>query len=559
MTGAAMAGRPSSMDAAGTDGSCLEGAVEVSWRLPEEPCGVSMSMKLFDPAAGSGLSVLSSAAAAQSVAPVCSLRLATVCRLLCLAGLCISSYLAWTALQMQPVFGCGSGGIVDCSHVLNSRWSKVGGMPVSIPAVGLYGSLLALLSFVRRPAPLALQKSLWAALAFGFLAAGLAAVWFISIQLGVLRHICPWCMAAHTCSLILAGIALGSGHINRAVRKTSIAGAFLAVGLLAGIQLSAEEAPTFEEIEPAYAQQPAAAEEFSPGPSEEFAPPSGAEEFAPPASGSVPAEEFAPPAESFDPPAVSGSQASLVAPVLFSLRPVQLVLRSVLPMTSNADEKVQADGNSKSEAVGDSAPQESAPPSEPRRITIAGASNPITLQPKFWPMVGADTAEYIFVEMFDYTCPHCRENHDAVKAVVEQFGGKVSVVTLPVPLERACNRYASGGGHVGACELSRLAVAVWLCDSQKFAEFHDWMMDSARTPAVARKRADELVGRDALQARLDSGEAAGYVDRHVTLYQKAGAGSVPKLLFSTSSTNGKVQKEWLRAKIGKELQKVAVR
>jgi uncharacterized membrane protein/protein-disulfide isomerase len=519
-----------------------------------------MSMKLFDPAAGPDLSVFSSVPGSQAAAPLCSARLAAICRLLCLAGLCISGYLAWTALQMQPVFGCGSGGIVDCSHVLNSRWSKVGGMPVSIPAVALYGSLLALLSFVRRPAPVALQQSLWAALAFGFLAAGLAAVWFISIQLGVLRHICPWCMAAHTCSLILAGIALGTGHINRAVRTNSIAGAILAVGLLAGMQLSAEEAPTFEEIEPAYVQQPAAAaEEFSPAAEEAFVPPSGAEEFGPPSSGSVPAEEFAPPAESFDPPsAASGSQASLIAPLLFSLQSTQFVY-SVLPPSAASDERVQAGDSSKLGDAAGAVQKETAAPSEPRRITIAGASNPITLQPRFWPMIGADTAEYIFVEMFDYTCPHCRENHDAVKAVVEQFGGKVSVVTLPVPLERSCNRYASGGGHAGACELSRLAVAVWLCDPQKFAEFHDWMMDSSRTPETARRRAQELVGRDALQAKLDSGEPAGYVDRHVTLYQKAGAGSVPKLLFSTSSTNGKVQKEWLRAKIGKELQKVAVR
>ena len=76
-----------------------------------------------------------------------SLRMLWTLRGLCVAGLGISVYLAWTALSMTPVYGCGGGDVIDCGHVLKSKWSKVFGIPVSVPAGGLYASMLV----IRRP------------------------------------------------------------------------------------------------------------------------------------------------------------------------------------------------------------------------------------------------------------------------------------------------------------------------------------------------------------------------------------------------------------------------
>ena len=70
---------------------------------------------------------------------------------LCLAALLISGYLAWSAIQLRPVIGCGGSDLIDCDHVLNSHWSKIFGLPVSIPAVGLYATLLGLLAFAGSP------------------------------------------------------------------------------------------------------------------------------------------------------------------------------------------------------------------------------------------------------------------------------------------------------------------------------------------------------------------------------------------------------------------------
>ena len=70
---------------------------------------------------------------------------------LCLAALLISGYLAWSAIQLRPVIGCGGSDLIDCDHVLNSHWSKIFGLPVSIPAVGLYATLLGLLAGLDVP------------------------------------------------------------------------------------------------------------------------------------------------------------------------------------------------------------------------------------------------------------------------------------------------------------------------------------------------------------------------------------------------------------------------
>ncbi len=46
----------------------------------------------------------------------------------------------------------------------------------------------------------------WQALTIGAFSAGMAALWFIGIQVFALGHLCIYCIAAHTCGLVLAGL-----------------------------------------------------------------------------------------------------------------------------------------------------------------------------------------------------------------------------------------------------------------------------------------------------------------------------------------------------------------
>ena len=191
-------------------------------------------------------------------------------------------------------------------------------------------------------------------------------------------------------------------------------------------------------------------------------------------------------------------------------------------------------------------------PLKPKIVTVAG--NRISLNVRQWPVLGNPEARYVFVEMFDYTCPHCRNTHHAVKGALEQYGNDLAIVALPVPLESACNRASSGGGHPGACELAKIAVTVWRVDPSKFRAFHDWLFESHATATTARKRAEELVGTAEFRKEYSSTIPGDYIKRHVDLYVKVGSGSVPKLLFPQSTMTGEVNsKSTLVSTIEREL------
>ena len=116
------------------------------------------------------------------------------CRILCTIALGISGYLAYTAFNTSEVYGCGGGEVFDCGHVLNSRYAKILGMPVSVPAFGMYASLLGVLAFFRKETPEKLLSVGWGMLTVGALSAGLAALWFTSIQVFELQHLCAYCL-----------------------------------------------------------------------------------------------------------------------------------------------------------------------------------------------------------------------------------------------------------------------------------------------------------------------------------------------------------------------------
>jgi uncharacterized membrane protein/protein-disulfide isomerase len=508
-----------------------------------------------------------------SVSQVVSGRSIWFLRGLCATGLGISGYLAWTAFQMGEVFGCGSGGSVfDCSHVLSSKWSKVFGVPVSVPAFGLYASLLTLLAFIRRDAPAPFRRLLWSGMTLGALMAGLAALWFIGLQVFVLKHLCWYCLTVHSCGLILSFLMLRGKSLSLTDKSRLAMIAALGVAGLMSIQIMSREEDHFEVVNfdelPAETEAVASAEELAPG--EVFSAP-GEDVFEAP----VPDVFEAPGSESVSAPVESGVAPSKdSAPVnADSVQPVATTVLTILlprfsfltqmPMISqdatatNSQESQAAESQEAKPAdakpADESKPAAVAPPAapEPRKVTVA--SNRMTLNAMQWPILGKPDAEVIFVEMFDYTCPHCRSTHSAVKGALQKYGNKVAILALPVPLEAKCNPAAGGGGHAGACDLAKIAITVWRVNPAKFQEFHDWLFENQVTPATARGKAEQLVGADVFRKEYDSKIPSEYVKRHVELYKKVGSGSVPKLIFEKTMLNGSVgSRESLCAAIERE-------
>ncbi len=515
-------------------------------------------------------------------------------RILCVAGFSISVYLAYTAFSMGQVFGCSGGDVIDCGHVLTSHWSKVFGVPVSVPAAGLYATLIALLAFARVPGPKRLRQMVWGGMTLGSVSAGLAALWFIGLQIFVLQHYCPYCLVVHTCGIILAATMLSSRLCAPGMKFMSAGASVVGIAALVGIQVVTPKADQFEIVhydtvtaDPVITDENG--EDVFAAPGDAFEPPGGVFE--------APGEAFAAPDEVFEPPvtpdtASAGSvapsepksgesqqakpkeeQPSVATTLLFIAPPGLLQLSHLLlslpasddnektvaveseesqvkegatpepkeeAKSSDAEKKDDSPASETSESK--TAEEKPAPvvPAVPERRLLTFAGNRFTLDVKQWPLLGKTDAKYVFVEMFDYTCPHCRNTHHAIAGAQKQYGDDLAIFALPVPLENACNPAASGGGHPGACELARIAIAVWRVDPSKFQTFHDWMFQSSRSESAARQFAETLVDKERLKKEMTSGVPGQYIGRHVSLYQRVGSGQVPKLIFPTTTMQGEV-------------------
>ncbi len=113
----------------------------------------------------------------------------------------LSAFLLWESLTGSRLPGCGleSG----CGVVLRSRWAYWLGVPVSLFALLTYAVVL-LATAIGRAGPAARFGPRLDALLLAVAVALIgAALWFVGLQLFVLRAICPFCMAAHACGLLV--------------------------------------------------------------------------------------------------------------------------------------------------------------------------------------------------------------------------------------------------------------------------------------------------------------------------------------------------------------------
>ena len=164
-------------------------------------------------------------------------------------ALCLSCYLAWTALTAQPVYGCGGGSTVfDCGHVMTSHWAKVAGVPVSIPAFALYSIMLSALLFCRHGTVERIRQVSWTCITACGIAAGLAALWFVGLQVFVLEHLCPWCLAAHSCGILIAAMLIWKRPLGLRVTCELSGVSLVGTALMIAAQYFSPAEQKFEEI-----------------------------------------------------------------------------------------------------------------------------------------------------------------------------------------------------------------------------------------------------------------------------------------------------------------------
>lgn len=106
--------------------------------------------------------------------------------------------------------GCGPDG--GCDAVLASRWSTLHGVPVGLLGFVIY-TVLLIGSWLKNPRAAATFVHAVASLLVLF-----GALWFVAVQIFVMKNFCPWCCAAHALALVGVFSLWRSGEIFRGDR-----------------------------------------------------------------------------------------------------------------------------------------------------------------------------------------------------------------------------------------------------------------------------------------------------------------------------------------------------
>jgi uncharacterized membrane protein/protein-disulfide isomerase len=452
---------------------------------------------------------------------------------LALGAATVAGYLAWATWNSSPIIGCGEQSLFDCSEVISGRWSKWLGMPVSLLGAITY-ALLFCVSFGMSLWARALNSAwTWLCLALlAMLAAG-AAIWFFIVQALVLGEFCLYCCLVHACGLISCllvlwilprgdreeqqarmGVMLGiraemSGQtMNEAsavVESSQLLGVVLVavagwVALVLGQWFADDESFIVEMATPKANAEGAMAPSLLPARSVEIDEPltESIMEF-------VPAEK----AESSE-TSISQQQ------------PTGLAEGS----KANTPEDDLIEGQS-----------HSGEPAHQGPIMIGG----MQVDVHKLPVLGNPKAKHVLVELMDYTCRHCQHFHHMLANVLQRYGDQVAIVIRPAALSPKCNPYVTrkSRDHADACEYSKLALAVWRMDPDKFPSFHDWLLDAEKIPSisVAKKRAVRLVGTGVLLREINGSPVREMLDLNNQILHGTKKG-LPILITPAGSLSG---------------------
>lgn len=454
--------------------------------------------------------------------PTRSKALATSIFLLALLAAGIAGYLTWTTLSATQVAGCTADAGLDCDSVLSSQWAKWLGMPVSLFGAVTY-LLIALVTW-----PAAMRRPRWAPsllFALSLLAAG-SGLWFIGLQVLIVKSFCIYCLAVHSCGLMIFVLSLllvigsreerelgywmtGDGDFLDEglglARTFLIACGFAAVGLatlMLGQVLAPPPAMTLEtNVEFAELDEP-----------EEVNEPIEASE-SPVAEKPSEPQEPDPESEPEEPEIVPDVVVT-DDPTEDEPEPLPETLEGSTDLEDDEDLFAEFDEFETSSAVEeDSTEEEDAPefvrPQREKRLMKFRGLRTL-LDVRDMPMVGNAEGKHVVVEMVDYTCSHCRHLHKFIPPALERYD-ELAFVVYHTPLGKPCNRHVTKENERvrNACDYARLAIGVWLLEQEKFNQFHNYLMTGEKPPNVyeARQRARELVGDElfldeALQGEL---------------------------------------------------------
>jgi uncharacterized membrane protein len=420
--------------------------------------------------------------------------LARLCLVLAAA---VALYLLWVSVRGGSVAGCGPGS--DCDKVLQSRWSKWFGLPVSGFSLLIYAALFASSLGLRRDASSLERQRAGCVLLSGALLVLGAAVWYTVLQFAVIRAICPYCMTAHALGsaaaiLLLAARARDSvAALTNAVwpKLATVSGVLLAI--LIGGQIVHEPRSHIERNVAVLASNSPSISSNAPT------------AFLPPAATSV---------------TTATTQAAVVTPPPTASVPAD-TNSPLLPKTAARTNRV---------------------------FSIYNGQFKFNLDEV--PLIGSPTAPHVMVSLFDYTCHHCRTMHERLLEAQHTWAKDLAIIVLPMPLNAECNPTVkrTPPDHINACFFGRLGLAVVRADRAKAAQFDEFVFKPERPPATndAMMFAEQLVGPDALKRALADPWVENQLKQDVSIYEisfRAGQGSMPQSIIGNRIAVGLMRQE----------------
>jgi uncharacterized membrane protein len=405
-----------------------------------------------------------------------------VARVLLIVAMAGAGYLAYVSFHNGPVAGCG--GESGCSKVLQSRWAYWLDIPVSVPAVAVYLALFASTVLLQRSKSPDDQRGSWAAIITLCVILAGAALWFVGLQVFVIKSFCKFCMTAHACGFVAAVLCLkniphatepdtpmwtsGSGKRGvpaSAVGLLCVIGLVGLGGLIGGQLLLQKERNVVKVLDPGArsATNSALANANVPGPVE------------------------------YSPMLALTPSPRLIAPRLLSLY-----------------------------------------------------SNQFQIKLDTVPMIGSPDATNVIVCLFDYTCPHCRALHPILAETQKRLGSQLGIVCLPMPISTNCDRFLPARIHSSpnACEYAQLGLAVWRAKPEVFHQFDDWMFAGDNPPPVdeARKYGAQLVGEEKLNKAFSDPWVNKQLDvdcqLHYANWNASDSPIMPQIIIGRSISSG---------------------
>ena len=116
-------------------------------------------------------------------------------RLFIALALMVGIYLLLVSMRGMAVVGCGPES--GCDKVLHSRWAYWFGLPVSFFALLTYITIFTTTFWLGRKVAAVTQRKAWNVLVPAAMVVLGAALWFVFVQVAIIKAICPFCMAAH--------------------------------------------------------------------------------------------------------------------------------------------------------------------------------------------------------------------------------------------------------------------------------------------------------------------------------------------------------------------------